>query len=355
MTNILVIAPSWVGDAVLAQPLFRRLHERHAGLILDVLAPPATQPLYTRMTEVHATVSSPFGHGELAIRQRYALGRSLAAQNYDQAIVLPNSFKAALVPRFANIPRRTGFIGEARWCLLNDARRLDKRALPLLVERYAMLAEDAGVPVQRPLAATRLNVDDAARKATLARLGISPDRPIAALCPGAEYGPAKRWPPAYFAALASKLAAAGYGVWTLGSAKDASVGYEIASNSGDACVNLCGKTSLSEAIDLLSCATLVVSNDSGLMHIAAALDKPLTAIYGSSSPAYTPPLSARARVVTLSLACSPCFQRECPLGHFNCMKQLAPEQVWDKIIERFIINDNRTAQSLTPPSPGGRG
>ena len=331
MRNILVIAPSWVGDAVLAQPLFNRLHERHAGLTLDVLAPPWTQPLYTRMPEVHDAVPSPFGHGELAIRRRFALARSLASHAYDQAIVLPNSFKSALIPRFAGIPVRTGFVGEARWCLLNDARRLDKRALPRLVDRYALLAEDDGNSPTLPHVAPRLNVDDKARATTLARLGIAPARPVAILCPGAEFGPAKRWPSANFAALADTLHAAGYDVWLIGSAKDAAAGNEIAAIARNTCINLCGKSSLSEAIDLISCATLVVSNDSGLMHVAAALDKPLIAIYGSSSPAYTPPLSGRARVVTLGLACSPCFQRECPLGHFNCMKQLSPEQVWAHI------------------------
>ncbi|HEV2007514.1 MAG TPA: lipopolysaccharide heptosyltransferase II [Burkholderiales bacterium] len=331
MTSILVIAPSWVGDAVLAQPLFKRLHERHRDLTLDVLAPPWTCALFARMPEVHAAIDSPFGHGEFALRRRYALGRSLASGHYDQAIVLPNSFKSALIPFFAAIPRRTGFVGEARWGLLNDARRLDTQALPLMVERFALLAENAGDPVKRPLAAAQLNIDDAQRKATLAKLGLVPQRPVAVLCPGAEYGPAKRWPPDYFAALARKLSAAGLEVWLAGSANDAAIGDEIARGCDNACINLCGKCTLAEAIDLLSCAALVVSNDSGLMHVAAALNKPLIAIYGSSSPAFTPPLSARARIVRLDLPCSPCFERVCPLGHFNCMLQLTPERVLKQI------------------------
>jgi heptosyltransferase-2 len=329
--NLLVVAPSWVGDAVLAQPLFKRLHERHRELTLDVLAPPWTCALFARMPEVHAAVDSPFSHGEFALRRRYALGRSLASGHYDQAIVLPNSFKSALIPFFAAIPRRTGFVGEARWGLLNDARRLDTQVLPLMAERFALLAENAGDPVKRPLAAAQLNVDDAQRKATLAKLGLAPHRPVAVLCPGAEYGPAKRWPPNYFSELARKLSAAGLDVWLAGSAKDAAIGDEIARGCGNTCINLCGKSTLAEAIDLLSCAALIVSNDSGLMHVAAALDKPLIAIYGSSSPAFTPPLSARARIVRLDLPCSPCFERVCPLGHFNCMLQLTPEQVLKQI------------------------
>ena len=331
MTRILVIAPSWVGDAVLAQPLFKRLHERHRELTLDVLAPPWTRALFARMPEIDTTIDSPFGHGELALKRRYALARGVASQHYDQAIVLPNSFKSALIPFFAGIPRRTGFVGEARWGLLNDARRLDKQALPLMAERFALLAEAAGDPIQRPLAAARLQVDSAQRTATLSKLDLHPQRPVAVLCPGAEYGPAKRWPSAYFADLAQRLTASGYDVWLAGSAKDAAIGDEIAHASGNACINLCGKSTLAEAIDLMSCAALVVSNDSGLMHVAAALGKPLTAIYGSSSPAFTPPLSTRAQIVKLDLPCSPCFQRECPLGHFNCMMQLTPQHLWNRI------------------------
>ncbi len=331
MTRILVIAPSWVGDAVLAQPLFKRLHERHRELTLDVLAPPWTRALFARMPAIDTTIDSPFGHGELALKRRYALARGVASQRYDQAIVLPNSFKSALIPFFAGIPRRTGFVGEARWGLLNDARRLDKQALPLMAERFALLAEAAGDPIQRPLAAARLQVDSAQRTATLSKLDLHPQRPVAVLCPGAEYGPAKRWPPAYFADLAQRLTASGYDVWLAGSAKDAVIGDEIAHASGNACINLCGKSTLAEAIDLMSCAALVVSNDSGLMHVAAALGKPLTAIYGSSSPAFTPPLSTRAQIVKLDLPCSPCFQRECPLGHFNCMMQLTPQHLWNRI------------------------
>ncbi|MEO7726748.1 MAG: lipopolysaccharide heptosyltransferase II [Burkholderiales bacterium] len=331
MTRILVIAPSWVGDAVLAQPLFRRLNERHANLTLDVLAPPWTHALFARMPEIHATLGGPFAHGELALMRRYRLARDLSRQRYEQAIVLPNSFKSALIPLLAGIPLRTGFVGEARWGLLNDARRLDKSALPLMVDRFAALAEAAGDELQRPLPAPRLTVDAAARDATLARLALTLHRPVAVLCPGAEFGPSKRWPPQYFAELAGKLAGAGYAVWLAGSANDAALGDEIVRLSEGACINLSGKTTLAEAIDLLSCASLVVSNDSGLMHIAAALDKPMLALFGSSSPAFTPPGGPHATVVKLDLPCSPCFQRECPLGHFNCMLQLTPDRVWQRI------------------------
>jgi len=331
MRKILIVAPAWVGDAILAQPLFRRLHALHSDLTLDVCAPAWTLPVFARMPEINAVIAAPFQHGDLALGQRRALSRQLAEVHYKQAIVLPNSFKSALVPWFSGIPLRTGFVGEARWLLLNDARRLDKRALPTMAERFALLAEARDEPLQRPLAMPRLDVNAAQLAATLAKCGVDTARPVVVLCPGAEYGPAKRWPPQYFAQLAKKLSAQGYAVWLIGSKKDVALGAEIVQLAGNACRNLCGNTSLDEAIDLLSCTAFVVSNDSGLMHVAAALGKPLIALYGSSSPTFTPPLSDTAQIVRLDLPCSPCFQRICPLGHFNCMMQLTPEHVWQQI------------------------
>ena len=313
---------------MLAQPLFRRLGQRHAELQLDVLAPSWTLPLLRRMPEVSHALPSPFGHGEMRLRERLRLARELSVRGYDQAVVLPNSFKSALVPWFARIPIRTGYVGEMRQLLLNDARRLDGRALPLMAERYAALADPPGVGLSRPLPELKLAVSDATRAALLQQLGLALDRPVAALCPGAEYGPAKRWPPAYFAELARRLASSGFQVWVIGSAKDHDIGQQIAQASGDVALNLCGRTSLDQAVDLLSWTQIVVSNDSGLMHVAAGVAVPLVALYGSSSPAFTPPMSRSARVLKLDLPCSPCYKRQCPLGHFNCMLQLTPEQVY---------------------------
>ena len=327
--KILIVAPSWVGDAVLAQPMFRRLHQRFPGLILDVLAPSWVAALFERTAEVNQIILSPFLHGELKLAQRWKLGRSLANRGYDQAIVLPNSWKSALVPFFAGISLRTGFTGEMRFGLLNDARPLDKKQFPLMVEQFALLGETRGAKPQRPLAHPSLQVSASRRKNALKIMGLDIQKSVAVFCPGAEYGPAKRWPAKYFAELAQRME--NYQVWLIGSPKDQPIGEEIRQLSGGIAINLCGKTGLSEAIDLLSCASLVVSNDSGLMHIAAALDKPMLALYGSSSPAFTPPLSNHAQVLQLDLPCSPCFQRVCPLGHFNCMMQLTPDQVLAKI------------------------
>lgn len=290
-----------------------------------MLAPPWVLPVYRRMPQVADAIAQPFGHGDLKLAERRRFAKGLA--KYDRAIILPNSWKSALIPWHAGIKRRTGYIGEMRWGLLNDARALDKVGLPLIVERYAALAQPAREPFIRPLPAPRLAVDPAARNATLRDLQLSADRPVAVFAPGAEYGPAKRWPARHFASLARQLAARGMQVWLLGSKKDMAVTAEIQALSGEACVDLAGRTSLDQAIDLMSFATRVVTNDSGLMHVAAALERPMVALFGSSSPDFTPPLSSHARVIYLKLACSPCFKRDCPLGHTNCLVQIAPENV----------------------------
>ncbi|MBI5005689.1 MAG: lipopolysaccharide heptosyltransferase II [Nitrosomonadales bacterium] len=327
MQKILVIAPSWVGDCMLMQPMLHRLQQRHPGVRIDVLAPPWTEKLLRQMPEVNDVIINPFPHGMFGLLARRRLGLQLRAAGYDQAIVLPNSWKSALVPAYAGIPVRTGFTGEMRYGLLNDARRLDKKRWPLMVERFAVLAEATKADIARPLASPALQVSEAQRATALSKFGLTLEKPVAIFCPGAEYGPAKRWPAHYYAELAQYLRTHGYAVWLIGSPKDKEVADKIVALGNEPCRNLCGVTDLSEAIALLSCADLVVSNDSGLMHIAAALDRPMLALFGSSSPQFTPPLSDKAQVLKLDISCSPCFKRECPLGHFNCMIQLTPKDV----------------------------
>ena len=234
----LLVAPSWVGDAVLSHPLLARLKQADPGGAIDVLAVPWTLPVYRRMPEVASTLELPFGHGELALGARRRFAKSLP--RYDRAVVLPNSWKSALIPWFAGIALRTGYRGEMRYGLLNDMRSLDGKALPLLVERYAALAQPAGEAFLRPLAPPRLAVDEDRRRATLARLGLALDKPAAAFAPGAEYGPAKRWPPEHFAALARTLAARGYQVWLLGSGKDAEATAQVRQASGGVCQDFAG-------------------------------------------------------------------------------------------------------------------
>jgi len=329
--RLLVVAPNWIGDALLAQPLLALLRERHPGAAIDALAPAWTAPVLARMPEIAKVLPTRFEHGQLALGERWRLGRSLRGA-YDAVWVLPNSLKSALVPFFAGIPTRVGFLGEQRRVLLNVIHRLDEDRLPLMADRYAQLAVEPGKPVPHPLPRTHLAIDAANRDAAVARLGLDVSRPVVAFCPGAEYGPAKRWPAEHFAALAMRLSAEGRQVWLFGSAKDAPVADAIvAAAPGAAMTSLCGRTDLATAIDLMSLAGSVVANDSGLMHVAAAIGRPLVALYGSSSPAHTPPLDPHARLVWLHPDCSPCFARECPLGHFRCMRELAPERVASEI------------------------
>jgi heptosyltransferase-2 len=328
--RILVVAPNWIGDALLARPLLARLHRRLPGVGIDALAPPWTAPVMKRMPEITEVIPANFRHGELRLKDRWYLGRSLKGR-YDEAVVLPNTFKSALIPFFADIRLRVGFVGESRYGLLNVVHKLDEKKLPLMAERYAQLAEKPGEEVVRPLEPVRLLVDEANLLITLGRLGLDRAKPVAVFCPGAEYGPAKRWPARHFAALAQRLAARGRTVWLIGSDKDREVGAEIEALSEGAALNLCGRTDLASAIDLISAAEVVVSNDSGLMHVAAALGRPLVALYGSSDSSHTPPLAppeVQARIVEIKgLECRPCFQRVCPLGHFRCMNEITPERV----------------------------
>lgn len=328
--NILIIGPAWVGDMVMAQVLFRLLKQNNPDCVIDVLAPAWSVPLLARMPEVRASFDLPLKHGEFAFNVRRKIGHMLRGK-YQQAILLPNSWKSALVPFFANVPQRTGWRGEMRYGVLNDVRVLDKQKYPLMIERFAALAFPVNTALPTVLPWPELSINDAERQQTLQKYHLNIDAPVLALCPGAEFGPAKRWPEKHYAAVASERIAAGEQVWVFGSQNDAAVAEAIRAalpeNQRKHCVNLAGKTALAEAIDLLSCAHAVVSNDSGLMHIAAALQRPLVAVYGSSSPQFTPPLSHDVEIVRLGIECSPCFQRKCPLGHLKCLNDLPPQRV----------------------------
>ncbi|MBK7461338.1 MAG: lipopolysaccharide heptosyltransferase II [Betaproteobacteria bacterium] len=331
----LIVAPSWIGDTIMAQPMFARLHARFPGLQLDALAPRWVAPVLQRMGEISEIVDSPFGHGQLSLKPRWRLARELAARNYDAVYVLPNSLKSALVPFMAGIPRRIGFIGESRYGLINVRHTLDKAALPLMVERFAQLAEAPGAALPKPIFYPKIRSTAADQLKTLTELGLERPARIVAFCPGAEYGPAKRWPAAHFASLAKSLAERGYAIWLFGSPKDHAVAEEISQLAPGLCRNLCGATSLGQAVDLLAMTDLVVCNDSGLMHVAAALDRPLVTLYGSSSPGFTPPLSDQADILSLNLDCSPCYKRECPLGHLDCLNKLTPERALAAALKRI--------------------
>ena len=325
----LVIAPQWIGDAVMTEPLLRRLHAR--GERITVGALPSVAPVYRAMPQVAEVVEFPFQHGGLQFKARRMLARELCGR-FDSAYVLPNSLKSALLPFLASIPKRVGYLGEARVGLLTHRlKNPSKDQRPPMVGFYSALSGEPGVVRDRP----RLQLDGARVDAALATFGQLPGA-YHVFAPGSEYGPAKRWPERHYAQLAVALAQP---VLLLGSAKEAALCDEIAEPANAAnpgrCLNLAGKTSLEQALCLLAGAASVVSNDSGLMHVAAALGVPQVAIFGSSSPLHTPPLSDRAAVLWLKddahyqppLDCAPCFERVCPLGHTRCLNDIDPQRV----------------------------
>lgn len=323
---------------VMAQSLFMTLKQQQPEISIDVLAPAWSKPLLARMPEVSEAVEMPLTHGEFAFARRRALGHALRERHYSRAIVLPRSWKSALVPFFAGIPRRTGYHGEQRFILLNDRRHLDKQSLPMTVHRFNALAADSQPMTPPVVPQPELKIDASGIEQALQAQGLNRDRRILVMCPGAEYGPAKRWPAEHFAAVASHYLAQGWQVWLLGSDKDRAVTAEINQLTNARCADLAGKTALGAAIDLMSLADYVVSNDSGLMHVAASLGRPLIALYGSSDPGFTPPLSAKASIIRLGLECSPCFKRDCPLGHTDCLVKIEPARV----IKAIELNKDRT-------------
>ena len=327
MTNALIIAPQWIGDAVMTEPLLRRLHAR--GERLTVGALPWVAPVYRAMAQVADVIEFPFAHGGLQFRERKAIARRIEGQ-FDKAYVLPNSLKSALLPFLASIPERIGYLGEARIGLLTH-RLKNPKTKPPMVAFYSALSGEAGLEDDRP----QLRISAADTASTLNEWGLRQGG-YTVFAPGAEFGAAKRWPARHFSELAARL---DLPVVLLGSGKEAALCEEVAApvNAQQAgkCLNLAGKTSLPQALALIAASRSTVSNDSGLMHVAAALGVTQVAIFGSSSPLHTPPLNDRARVLWLKadpayqppLDCAPCFARECPLGHTRCLNDIDPERV----------------------------
>jgi len=328
--KLLVVGPSWVGDMVLAQTLYTLLRERDAALRIDVVAPAWSLPLLERMPEVERGIELAVAHGELGLGKRMHVARRLAREGYERAIVLPRSLKAALVPFLARVPVRTGFRGEARYGLINDMRPFDPKRLDQTVKRFVALGLGRDEPLPETLPAPRLSSrpDSFAALAARLGLGLGVGTPAVALMPGAEYGPAKRWPVERFAALAARLVAAGLEVWVLGSQKERELGRAIEHGDERGRIrNLCGETRLEEAVDVLAASTAAVTNDSGLMHVAAAVGTHVVAIYGSSSPDFTPPMTQARTIIRVGIECSPCFERECPLGHLRCLRDIGVDTV----------------------------
>ncbi len=332
--KVLIIAPAWVGDLVMSQTLFKALKKHYGDNVeLDVFANSWTKGLLWRMDEVSDVIENPFPSGSVALLKRILCGFSLRKRKYNQVIILPNSLKSAIMPFFAGIKQRTGFIGEFRYGLINDIYKLNKTFLPRMIDRFCALANKGNKPYKIDF--PTLNKDIQNQCELIEKFAIDTTKKIVAFCPAAEFGPAKRWWPAYFAQLATLLIDDGYIVLILGSKKDEGLGNFIISklDVSTGIFNLCGQTSLEDSVDILAMCHAVVTNDSGLMHVAAAVGTKVIAIYGSSSPNFTPPLSSKAQIIQVPLSCSPCFQRTCRYGHYHCLMLVTPDVVYARIVE----------------------
>jgi len=329
--KILIVGPAWVGDMVMAHSLYQVLAAERDDPVIDVLAPAWTLPLLERYPEVRRGIDLPFGHGTLDLKNRWRLGKSLRSESYDQAIVLPRSLKSAIIPFAARAKRRTGYLGEMRFGLLNDIRPLDKKKLPRTVDRFVNLASVKSSQEKPAIPYPTLKPDVDRLGELMHKLELEPGKNVLGLCPGAEYGPAKQWPVSHFADVARKWHQAGHPVWIFGSEKDRPIGEQIQQLSNGACQNLCGKTELLDVVDLLSECSAVVTNDSGLMHVAAASGARVISIFGSSDPGHTPPLNKGAKILTADVPCRPCMKRTCRYGHYHCLEYVTADRVLDSL------------------------
>lgn len=312
--KILIIAPSWVGDLVMTQALFKLLKTKNPDCIIDVLAKQNLHPLLKHMPEVNNYLVMPFKHEELKLFARFKFAKALRKNNYTHAYIIPNSFKSALIPFWANIPIRTGWRGEFRYGLINDIKKPLAKNI-LFVDSLLSLGLDIQKDTLRDLYLPKLTTKYKPNTA---------NKPILILCPGAEYGATKRWPTKYFAEVAQIKHQDGWDIWIVGGPNDAIFAQKIQAYSGDICIDFTGKTDLSQVVDLLAQANAVLTNDSGLMHIAAAVGAKIIAIYGSTSSKFTPPLTHKAEIISLNLPCGPCFKKICPLKHLKCLGDLSP-------------------------------
>ena len=337
MNKILIIGPSWVGDMVMSQSLYITLKKQYPNAIIDVLAPVWCKPILERMPEINKAIEMPISHGDFGLLARCKIGKILRNENYDHAFVLPKSAKSALIPWFANIPTRTGWKGEMRFGLLNDLRS-NMKSFQYMVERYVALAYPKKRMINsnslgglETLPRPKLSIDEASQLNALVKFSLTTNRQAIGLCPGAEFGPAKKWPEEHYAEVANYVASQDKQIWLFGSQKDVDTCEKIKSLVDSELQQyihvLAGKTSLIEAVDLLAACNTVISNDSGLMHVAASVGCHVIGVYGSTSPKYTPPLAAKVDIVSIELECRPCFKRECPLGHMNCLKNLHSDTI----------------------------
>ena len=333
--KILVVGPSWVGDSVMAQTLYKRIKKELPSSQIDVLSPHWSLALLERMPEVCKKIVSPFSHGETKLLERYKLGQGLKKENYDRAIILTNSLKSSLIPYFARIGVRTGWLGEFRYGLINDIRSSKKLKKSLMVEKFAALSLCEENYSIENLTFPELEINFANQRNFLEEFSIDYSKNTMAICPGAEFGPSKRWPAEYYAEIAKFYVNKGWNVLCIGSKNDEDIGMGIGSlnnlRSNESFINLTGKTSLQDAIDILAFTEKVVTNDSGLMHISAAVKTPLVALYGPSSPEYTPPLISKKKILRKTQGYEKVRYGSNEKGYHQSLLDIKPEEVLDAL------------------------
>ena len=322
---ILIVPYMWIGDFVRCHTVVKLLKQRFPNRPVDILATTLCAPLTDYMPGLRRAIVVDLPRRRLALMQQRALAGRLRREAYGTALIMPRTWKSALAPYFAGIPERTGFVGEARYFLLNDLRHGEKK-LPRMIDRCAALAlpPNAELPEKWPL--PELKVPGAEIGLWRQKRGLASDnRPVVALAPGAV-GPAKRWPGTAYAALARRLLAAGFAVWVLGGPDEKMLATEIV---GDTAARDLTGHDLRDAILALAAAAAAVSNDSGLLHVAAALGTPSIGIFGPTSPWHWAPLNPLAATIETSsaLPCRPCHKPVCRLVHHRCMRDIAPDEV----------------------------
>jgi len=325
ISPILLVPYMWIGDFVRCHTVVSVLRQRFPGRPVDMLATTLCAPLADYMPGVRKAIVADLPRSRLALAQQFALAERFKREGYGMALVMPRTWKSALAPFFAGIRQRVGFAGEVRIGLLNDLR-FGERKLPRMVDRCAMLALPRGSPQPPTWPAPELKVPPAEIAAWRSRRGLAADgRPVVALAPGAV-GPSKRWTTEGYAALTRRLIADGCAVWVLGGPNEKELATAIIGDCGAR--DLTG-TDLRDAVLALAAAAVAVSNDSGLLHVAAAAGTPSIGIFGPTSPWHWAPLNPLAAVIETQseLSCRPCHKPVCRLVHHRCMHDIAPETV----------------------------
>lgn len=333
--KILIVGPSWVGDAVMAQSLYKIIKDSNPQSKIDVLSPEWSLGILNRMDELDDLICSPFDHGDLRIKDRIRFGYSLRDRSYDQAIVLTNSLKSSFIPFTANIPKRTGWLGEMRYGFINDIRKVNKNKHKLMVEKFSCLSINPLVDNNYEIPWPSLRVDLINLSKLLKKYSFEQSHESIAICPGAEFGPSKRWPANYYAEVIRHYLSKNWQVFILGSKNDLPVAKviedQVPSENKALLFNFTGQTSIEDAVDILSTCDLVLTNDSGLMHVAAAVNVKLLALYGPTSPKFTPPLSKKAKVIQKIEGYEKTREGELEEGYHYGLSMIKPEEVLDSL------------------------